>query len=60
MVPLVVHSKFSYALMVMNSLRISSSVYPAFLMNFKVQIFRVDPLSIMTRLMKKSETMTTM
>ena len=38
----------------------SASVYPACLINFKVHKFRADPLSIMTRLTAKSETITAM
>lgn len=60
MVPSVVHSKFSYDLMVITSLRISSSMYLSYLMNFKVHRFKADPLPIMTHLTTKSETMTVM
>lgn len=43
--------------MVITSLMISALVYPAYLMNFKAHEFKADPLSIMTLLTAKSETM---
>ena len=43
--------------MVMTSFMISTLVYLACFMNFKVHIFRADPLSIMTHLTAKLETM---
>ena len=60
MVPLVVCSKLSYALMVITSLMISTLEYPTFLIYFRVHRFKADPLSIMTRLIAKSETITAM
>ena len=60
MVPSVVHSKLSYAFMVITSLMISASLYPSYLMNFKVHRFKVDPLSIMTHLIAKSKTIIAM
>ena len=44
----------------MTSFMMSSLVYPAYFMNFKVHILRADPLSIMNLLMEKMETMMVM
>ena len=60
MVPSVVHSKLSHALMVITSLRISTLVYPTCLMNLKVHRFKVDRLSFMICLTAKSKTMMAM
>lgn len=60
MVPLVVHSKLSYDLMVINLSIISTSLYPTYLINFKVHRFKADPLSIMTHFTAKSKTMIAM